>query len=730
MSTEKPLLYWFDLAGRTFAVKEVKGREAMSRPFHFEIRFVVDEGEPIAPASVLKKEASLKLERSGVVRTVDGIVTDFKIRMRRTGAPEAVAVLEPRLVLARYRSDLHIFREKTVPEIVCEVLATIGVTPELRLKESYERRHYCVQFRETDFDFVNRLMEHEGISYFFLEGDVMVMMDNAASYEPLPGIPVVPYRAGAGLDHNQDCITSVKKRAALAANKVTLRDFNPEKPRLDMDVEATVPSPSGAEWYDYPGEYTEPSRGARKAKIIAESFACAAAGLHGTSFCGRIFPGAKLTIIDAPRLADGEHVITAVEHDFVRENDGFSNRFEALDAETTFRALLDTPEPRILNPLSGFVTGPAGEDIYTDEWGRVKVHFHWDRRQPLDEECSFWIPVLQDNTGHSAGIPRIGWEVLVEFLEGDPDRPVVLGRVYNAEDTFPHELPLRKTRSALRSQSSPVRKGTNEIYFEDLAGMQHIFVHAERDQQVLIANDKRELVYNNETHSIHRDESITIGRDTTVKIGAPMSQEVGANQRWKVDGSRKRQVAKADSARVNGDRRIEIDGQHSRRIGTNDQVKAQNLTEKVGGAILETSKKTNYTQGERHVSLTVGGAKMEIAEKDRSETTNEDRTEEVGADSIVTAGKEIATRVDTVRKTTVDGALKVTAHDQIAMSGVEKLSMKADQHEVSGTGSLTLKVQDTKIVMKDGAVTIVTKSAIKMIVTGDNQQGADNSTQI
>ena len=484
MSTDKPLQYWIELAGRTFLVKEVRGQESMSRPFRFEVRFVIPEGGPIAPAHVLETNARILLQRSALSRAVDGIVTDFKVRAALHGVPEAVAVIEPRLSLSRYRSDLHIFREKTVPEIVCEVLAAVGVTPEKRLVESYERRHYTVQFRETDFDFVNRLMEHEGISYFFLEGDVMVMMDSAGAYEPLPGALVLPYRAGDGLDRNLECVTSVEKRAALSASKVTLRDFNPDKPRLDMDVVAPVASPSGAEWYDYPGEYLEPARGQRKARIIAESFAVAAACLKGTSFCGRLFPGAKLGIIDAPHVADGERVITVVEHAWKGESDGFSNRFEALPAGTTYRALLDTPEPRILNPLSGFVTGPPGEDIYTDPWGRVKVHFHWDRRQPLDGECSYWIPVLQDNTGHSAGIPRIGWEVLVEFLEGDPDRPVVLGRVYNAEDPFPYELPFDKTRSSLRSQSSPDRRGTNEINFEDHAGKQHIYVYAQRDQNV------------------------------------------------------------------------------------------------------------------------------------------------------------------------------------------------------------------------------------------------------
>lgn len=730
MSTTRPLEYWIHLAGRTFLAEQVRGHEAMSKPFRFEVRFVVTEGGLFAPADVLRTEAELRLARGVIERAVGGIVTDFEVHARRRGAPEAVVVLEPRLVLSRYRSDLRVFRDKTVPEIVVEVLAAVGVKPELRLASSYERRPYTVQHRETDLAFVSRLMEHEGIAYFFLAGDTMVMMDDARAYEPLGGIPLLPYRGPDGLGRDHDWVTRLEERASLCPAKVTLRDFNPEKPRLDMDVHASIASPSGAEWYDFPGEYLEPARGERTARIIAESFAVAAACLEGRSTCARLFPGAELTILDAPHVADGERAITAVEHDFRRERVGSSNRFEAIPAETTYRAPLDTPEPRILNPLSGIVTGPAGEDIYTDAWGRVKVHFHWDRRQPLDGECSSWIPVLQDNTGQSAGIPRVGWEVMVEFLEGDPDRPVVLGRVYNAEDRFPHELPANKTRSSLRSQSSPGRGGTNEINFEDRAGQQHIYAYAERDQDVIIANDERELVGDDETHGIERDETIKIGGSSTVKVGEPMQQEVGGDQRWSVGGSRTRRVGKADSAKVAGARKIQIGGAHQRRIGTSDAVRAKNLTEKISGAVIETSKESSYTQGERDVSLDIGGAALEVARKDKSETTNADRDEQVGASSVVTAGKEIATRVDAMRKTTVAQALKVKAKEQIAVSGVERLAMKAQAHEVAGASSVTLKVKDTKVVMADGAVTIDTKSEVKLVITGTNNQGAKTSTQI
>src|SRR5262249_12349836 len=190
--------------------------------------------------------------------------------------------------------------------------------------------------------------------------------------------------------------------------------------------------------------------------------------LVGTTSSARFAPGRTFTLEGSPGDTDGELVITSVEHAFHVERGGYSAGFGALDAKVPFRPPRRTPVPTLPNPLTGFITGPEGEDIHTDEYGRVKVHFHWDRGFPPDDTCSHWIPVVQDNTGHSTAMPRIGWEVLCQFLEGDPDRPVVLGRVYNAEDTFPAKLPDEKTHSALKSLSSPTRDATNEIPFTDL----------------------------------------------------------------------------------------------------------------------------------------------------------------------------------------------------------------------------------------------------------------------
>jgi type VI secretion system secreted protein VgrG len=721
-----PLLYWIDLGGLAFRAREVTGSEAISKPFRFEIRFAEARGAELDPDALTRSEAALRLLRGAdEIRRIDGVISAISVSVAKARAPEVHVVFEPRLATARYRQDIRIFRNKTAPEIVVEVLSGLGIKTELRLQGSYERRPYCVQMRERDLDFVHRLLEDEGIFYFFAEGDVMVLGDATAAYDPSG--PRLPFRGGVGLDRHEDTVFAVGARSRMGPSKMTLRDFNPAHPSLDMEVRATTPCPAGPEFYDYPGEYLEPAAGQRKVALRAEAVACAHAALLARSFSAQLAPGLVFHLEGAPgAVEDGGYVITALQHDFGREEGGFSCGFEALKEDVVFRPAVVTPAPRLLNPMTGIVTGPAGEDIYTDVVGRVKVHTHWDRRQPYDDDCSDWIPVLQDNTGHSVGIPRLHWEVLLHFLEGDPDRPVVMGRVYNADDNFPQRLPDMKTRSALKSLTSPRSPrsaeeeitGTNEIQFEDLAGKERIFMHAEKDQLVVVANDKTEHVINNETRVIKRDERIGIGADNTVKVGGDLLGTVEGNQRWSVGGDRSVHVVGSDSGSVHEDRTMSIGGTHLRRLGTHDRAGAtQTFKETIGGAVLESSDKNNLVQAELASTLTVGGAVIEIAKANKMETTVAKRDEKVAGSSIVQATMAIAARCDDTRTMTICASYS----DQL-----DTLSSTA----LFACSTLTLRVGSSEITMKDGHITISTPNSIAIGTSSDNVLGSGTSTQI
>ncbi|MCC6522270.1 MAG: type VI secretion system tip protein VgrG, partial [Polyangiaceae bacterium] len=694
--------------------------------------------EPPDPDLVVGTRASLRMERAGPVRSVDGIVTDFRVRATARGTPELELVLEPCFALTRLRRDLCIFRNRSVPEIVVEVLAGHGISPALRLRGSYAQRPYTVQFRETDHDFVSRLLEDEGIFYFFLEGDLMVLGDAAAAYEAIAGIPALPFRPASGEDRHDDAVFALGRRARLAAGKVTLRDFNPAHPSLDMDVSAPAASHAGGpELYDFPGEYEQPAEGSRRAELWGEAIRCAAGAFEGTSSTGRLFPGGTFELYDAPPgIADARYVITRVEHAWHRADTGFSLAFQALDGTVDFRPPRVTPAPVILNPVTGIVTGPAGDDdIYTDAVGRVKVHFHWDRRLPYDDDCSHWVPVLQDNTGQSMSIPRIGWEVLVHFLEGDPDRPVVLGRVFNAGDRYHQPLPENKTQSMLKSLSSPREKardasGTNEILFEDLAGREYIQIYAERDQRIVVGHDKTERVLSNETSIVKRDESIAIGTDAVHSVAASVVLTTNGNQTISVGGAHERTVTGAEAANIGKNHALSVAGLHSRRISGNDVAAAKVLTEKVGGVILEASLKGNLWSADKAGALVVGGAIVEVAKNDKSEVAGRLRRETVGGLLFVRARERVETRADEKRTTNVGGSLRVSAAKELLLAAQQKVAMTAPTVALDGKKEVTLKVGESRVVMKDGTISITTKSQITLAVSGENNQGAGKSTQI
>jgi type VI secretion system secreted protein VgrG len=734
VSQAKPVQCWIDVGGHEIRVREAKGEEAISLPFRYEIRFAEDEGKDLDPDALIRKEATLRLTRDGDERRIKGIVTEIKVGVSLNRPPEVYLVLEPVFSIAAYRSDIRLFRDKTAPEIITVVLTGLGIAYEPRLSGSYERRPYCVQMRETDMDFVKRLMEDEGIFYFFTEDDVMILGDHTAAYEP--GGPTLPFHAGAGMDQNEDAVFSIGQKAEMGPSKLTLRDFNPDHPSLDMEVRATTPLPGGPEYYDYPGEYLDPGFGARKIKLRAEAVTCNSAAVLARTFSAKLYPGLVIHVAGAPSpIDDGGYVVRRLQHHFVRDQKGYSNRIEMLAEDVVFRPELVTPAPTLHNPMTGFVTGPEGADIHTDEMGRVKVHFHWDRLFPKDDTCSHWVPILQDNTGHSVAISRTQWEVLVHFLEGDPDRPVVLGRVYNAEDTFPQRLPEEKTRSALKSLSSPRLPdeihGTNEIQFDDIAGSERIFMHAEKDMNVVVANDKTEHIVNNETRVIKRDESINIGGSETVTVGGDVTPGVQGDQWYGVGGSRTVTTAEADASTVGGNRSITISGDHTREITTSDRTDVKDdFEETVGGASTETSDKNNRFEVSKASDLKVGGSLIESAKAGKMSTASKGRDETIGGDVYSSTEDITSTRIDETRTSNVKGSVNIAAVKDIVMTGRdEKLKTLSETGAFTGQ-KITFRVGKSEISMKDGKISIKANDTITVDAEAENNLGAGISTQI
>ncbi|MBI4704939.1 MAG: type VI secretion system tip protein VgrG [Deltaproteobacteria bacterium] len=482
-------------------------------------------------------------------------------------------------LLARTRgSEIH--QERDVQAIVADVLARHGIGPEMqdwRLSGSYAVREYCVRYEESALCFVLRLLEEEGIwcrsVYREGQGEVLVFEDDSSLAEPIAGDARLPFRPAAALASDEDAVFAVAEQSRVCSGRYVLRDFDFRRPRLDTTVAAAADADADLEVYDYPGRYDEPALGERRARVRLEAEQALRAGLVIESSCGRLEAGRRCEIADGLHASiDGKYFVTAVVHELVAtpgaEATGegeYVVRAALLPGAAPFRAPLVTPWPVVAGPQTARIVAPPGsqsEYIHTDEHGRVKVKFHWDPSDVEDDRASCWMRVGQLQTSGSMVLPRVDWEVVVEFLEGSPDRPIVTGRLYNGIYMPPYALPQGRTRTALQSASTPGGGGRNEIRFEDRAGAEEISINAQYDQMIATANNKLKTVGNCETLTVGAADSLSVGANESVAVTKGWQHTVVADQSLEVGGNRDVKVNAVHALGVTGSSSTSVGGNH------------------------------------------------------------------------------------------------------------------------------------------------------------------------
>ena len=476
----------------------------------------------------------------------------------------------------------------STPEILAKVFEDLGYSDfRNSLKATYTKRDYCVQYRETTFDFVSRLMEDEGIFYYFehtASGHTMVLGDDAAVHSDCSGVSDLRYQEGATTAHEVDVVSECHLERQVTTGSYALDDFSFETPTTDLEVKVTGEGKLAR--HDYPGGFEKEADGEKRAKVRLEAHVAQRVRLDGESYCP-FGAGCAFSLSKHPRSdINGRHVLVTVNHQLTQE--AYSNAFSAIPADTTFRPLLETPRPVIAGTQTAIVTGKSGEEIWTDKYGRIKVCFHWDRGGKGDEKSSCWIRVAQGWAGKQWGsfcLPRVGQEVVVAFLEGDPDRPLVTGSLYNADQTVPYALPTNQTQATVKRNTSKGGGGFNEIRFEDKKDAEEVYVHAQKDMKTEVLNDQTTLVTKNrlitvsegdETHAVSKGK-----RTLTVKGDEQHTSE--ANFTHEVKGDFKLKVTGAISIEAGGDMTIKADGAVTVKAGSSLTSEAgQSLTNKTG----------------------------------------------------------------------------------------------------------------------------------------------------
>lgn len=544
------------------------GTEGLSIPFSFDLE-LVSETNNLAFQDIIGENVTVFIGREDEDRRFfNGIISRFAqdsgIRETERGRQLACysAKMVPWFWLLTRSTNSRIFQELSVPDIVAQIFTEKGFQDFRMDLGSYKPKEYCVQYNETDFNFVSRLLEQEGIFYFFEHENgkhTMVLADAPDKHNPCPNHESVRYHPVTGSESPMEgTIVDLDRMQEIRIGKYTVNDFNFENPNTDLKVEAVSQNslgPGDREFYDYPAEYSVRTAGERLANIRLQAEEARATTITGISACKGFSSGYKFELTGYYRdeMNDQNYVLVAVSHD-VTEPAGYSgdrigasyvNRFSCIPFDVPYRPPLITPKPMIAGVQTAIVVGPPGEEIHTDGHGQVKVQFHWDRARQYNENSSCWIRVSQPWAGAGWGsifLPRIGQEVIVSFLESDPDRPIITGRVYNGLNMPPYPLPDEKTKSTIKSMSSPDSGGVNEIRFEDKAGEEQLFIHAEKTLDTRVKGPSREfvggkrhlIVKEDQLEKVEGDKHLTVMGDHKEKVNGTISIQAGMDMQEKV----------------------------------------------------------------------------------------------------------------------------------------------------------------------------------------------------
>jgi type VI secretion system secreted protein VgrG len=553
------------------------GSEQLGRLFEYNLE-LASENSQIKAEDIVGQNVTIRLSLGGDNnRYFNGYISHFTQVTAYGNLARYRATMVPWLWFLTRTADCRIYQDQKIPDIIKEVFKKHELKDfEDALSGSYRKWEYCVQYRETDFNFVSRLMEQEGFYYFFKHENGkhnLVLADSPSAHESYPEFDEIEYHAADKGTKTEGCISDWFIETHLQPVSYALNDFDFKDTKKALEVRANVSrkhAAAGFEIYDYPGEYTEPGDGDKYARKRIEELQAQYEVVTAQSDVRGICTGCTFELTEHSRDDQNrKYLITSANYsvnvdEFYSSGGGgdeflYACGFTAIDAKQQFCAPRITPKPSIPGPQTAIVVGPSGEEIYTDEYGRVKVKFHWDRYSKADENSSCWIRVAQVWAGKNWGAiytPRIDQEVIVDFLEGDPDQPIITGRVYNAQAMPPYDLPTSKTMSTLKSNSSKGGEGFNEIRFEDKKDSEQIFVHAQKDRDIVVEN--------NETHSVGNNRQKSVGKDETTSIGDNRSESVGKNESITIGENRTESVGKNEN--------ISIGENRSENVGKNEEV--------------------------------------------------------------------------------------------------------------------------------------------------------------
>jgi type VI secretion system secreted protein VgrG len=639
--------------------------EGLGRPFQWTLDLLSENGD-LNGENILGKDVTLsfKLPHNGATRHFHGYVTEFGQVGYRQRLHEYRAIVRPWLWFLTRAANCRIFQDQTIPQIFEAVVKAHGFTDyRLKLSGTHKQWSYCVQYRETDFNFISRLLEQEGIYYYFEHSEgrhELVLCDDSTTAATMPGYQQVAYFPddGSGLDTPGEHFSGWSLTRSVQPGIYSTSDYNFETPSLSLAAKHEAQhkhARSSFEMFDYPSAGTDvkPPDTDQAAKLRLQELQTQYLTARGYGDVAGVAPGFCFALTRHPRRdMNTDYLVTAMTLSLrpaavaagagALDNE-VSVSIEAIEARTPYRPPRLTPKPVVQGAQSAMVTGKSGAEIDTDKYGRVHVRFPWDRDGKHDQTSSCWVRVAQAAAGKNWGaihIPRVGEEVLVSFLEGDPDRPIITGRVYNADFMPPYTLPENATQSGIKTRSS--KDGTtdnfNEIRFEDKKGSEEFYVHAEKDLTVMVEHDRSKTVQN--------DETVEIKHDRKAKVGNNEKCEVTQDHETTIGNEEKRSVAKNRTTTVGSNDKLSVSEDATTDIGSKLVVTAgQQITLQTGASkLVMKSDGTIEIQG---VTIKISG--------DQSISQKAGQSAEIKAMQVSVSGTTLELKGDA--KAALEGAL-------------------------------------------------------------------------
>ena len=704
----------------------LRGVEALSYPFEWTLEMLSEKGD-VNPDDLLGNKISVGMTLPNKKkRWFHGFVSEFSTGAWVQNYSTYRAIVRPWFWLLTRTADCRIFQEMTVPQIFEEVVKQYGLTDyQLKLSGSYEPWEYCVQYRETDFNFLSRLLEQEGIYYFFVHEEdkhTMMLVDDASQHQAWPGYEKVPYYAPGGNadERERDHLENWLWTKSVQPGTYATDDFDFEKPRKSLSGSDTVArqhARADFEVFDYPAELNkmESSQTEVVAKVRIQELQTAYLTARGDGNAAGLGAGWKFTLDKYPRKdLNIDYLTTMARYALTADafetgthtGADFSIAIEAIDFKTPFRPARRTPKPVVQGAQTAMVVGKSGEEIFTDKYGRVKVQFHWDRYGKQDEKSSCWVRVSQLWAGKAWGgihIPRIGQEVIVSFLEGDPDQPIITGRVYNGDSMPPYTLPANATQSGIKSRSSKGggEANFNEIRFEDLKGSEQVYIHAEKNQDIVVENDETQSIGHDETITVGNNRTERVGVNETINIGSNRVENVGKNETITIGSNRTISVGASESASVALQRTHNVGINETISVGAAQEVNigaAQTITVGAAQATTVGADQTNNIGASRSInvgsdqSVTIGAGHTVNVSADEAWSVGGGRTTSIGKDDALSVANNLnITAGDSITITTGDASISMKKDGTIIISGKDITIDASGKVNVSASSDITMK---------------------------------------